>query len=130
MDLISEPDTYAPSVNELGNYIDVIPSFHNYPHGVRCHCGCRKGKSYHTQCAFSAHTKTKTHQNWLCNLTLNKTNYYIECENLKNTVKDQRLMIARLDKEIQNKTMTIDYLTKQLVTQPTVPTSCDLLLFD
>ena len=128
MDLATEPDTYAPSVNNLGNYVDVIPSF---KHGLRCPCGSRKGKSYDTHGMFAAHIKTKSHQTWLCNMNLNKANYYIESENLKHTVKEQRVIIARMDTELQNKTMTIDYLTKQLMTL-TKPseTITDLLSFD
>ena len=55
----------------------------------------------------------------------------MECENLTQTVKEQRAIIARLDTEIQNKIMTIDYLTKQLTAHqaPSAPT-VDLLSFD
>ena len=128
MELATEPDTYAPSVNNLGNYVDVIPAFR---HGLRCPCGSRKGKSYDTHGMFAAHIKTKAHQTWLCNMNLNKANYYIESENLKHTVKEQRVIIAKMDTELQNKTMTIDYLTKQLttLTNPS-ETITDLLSFD
>jgi len=126
MELVTEPETYAPSVDSLGNYVDVIPSFNK---GLRCPCGSRKGKSYETHSMFAAHIKTKSHQIWLCNMNLNKANYFIECENLKQTVKEQRVIIARLDTELQNKTLLIDYLTKQL-TKPTTEPITDLLLFD
>ena len=128
MELVTEPDIYTPSVNVSGNYIDVIPSFTK---GLRCPCGSRRGKIYETHTVFSAHTKTKAHQNWLCNLNLNKANYFVESENLTQTVKEQREIIARLDTEIQNKNMTIDYLTKQLTAHqaPSAPT-VDLLSFD
>jgi hypothetical protein len=66
---------------------------------------------------FSAHIKTKAHQKWLLNLNLNKYNYYIETENLKKTVDNQRLIIARLEKELQNKNITIDYFTQKLVSK-------------
>jgi tmRNA-binding protein len=69
---------------------------------------------YDTHSLFSAHIKTKTHQKWLSNLNLNKANHYLENESLKNTLHTQRLVIAKLDKELQNKIMTIDYLTLQL----------------
>ena len=128
MELVTEPETYAPSVNSLGSYIDVIPSFNNLRHGVRCPCGSRRGKSYDTHSLLSAHIKTKTHQSWISNLNLNKANYYIESENLKNTLREQRLIIARLDTELQSKNMTIDYLTKQL--NNPVPITNDLLSFD
>lgn len=132
MELQTEPDTYTPSVNHLGNYIDVIPSFNNIKNGLRCPCGARKGKTYVTQSLFSAHTKTKVHQTWIENLNLNKANHYIECENLKSIVKDQRVVIAQLDRDIQNKNLTIDYLTHQLTMKKrSIENSVDnLLCFD
>jgi hypothetical protein len=114
MELIVEPEVYAPSIDEIGNYIDKIPPFNTIKHGIRCPCGSRKDKTFDTSGTFSAHIKTKTHQKWLNNLNLNKANFYIENETLKSTVQNQRLVIAKLDKDLQNKIMTIDYLTQQL----------------
>lgn len=114
MELIVEPEVYAPSIDEIGNYIDKIPPFNTIKHGIRCPCGSRKDKTFDTSTTFSAHIKTKTHQKWLINLNLNKANFYIENETLKNTVQNQRLVIAKLDRDLQNKIMTIDYLTQQL----------------
>jgi hypothetical protein len=132
MDLQTEPDTYSPSVNHLGNYIDVVPSFNNIKNGLRCPCGSRKGKTYITNCLFSSHTKTKIHQTWLENLNLNKSNYFIESENLKAIVKDQRIVIAQQDRDLQNKNLTIDYLTQQLINNKNTETKTvdNLLEFD
>jgi hypothetical protein len=127
MELVTEPDLYMPSIDNIGNYIDKIPSFNNLKHGIRCPCGSRKDKTYDTHGVFSTHIKTKTHQKWLNNLNLNKANYYIENENLKTTLHNQRLIIAKLEKEIQNKIMTIDYLTQQLVNNNK---TIDLMNFD
>jgi hypothetical protein len=38
----------------------------------------------------------------------------VENEQLKTTLQNQRLIIAKLEKDVQNKMMTIDYLTHQL----------------
>ena len=57
---------------------------------------------------------TKIHQKWLADLNLNRANYYVENEQLKTTLQNQRLIIAKLEKDVQNKMMTIDYLTQQL----------------
>jgi hypothetical protein len=124
MELIVQPDIYSPSIDDNGNYIDKIPSFY-YIKGLNCPCGTRKDKSYDSYSCFSAHTKTKCHQKWLTNLNLNKANYYAENEKLKETVQNQRLIIAKLEKEIRTKIMTIDYLTQQIV-KPTA----NLLDFD
>jgi hypothetical protein len=115
MELVVEPDLYSPNIDENGNYVDKIPSFHIIKKGIMCPCACRKDKVYDSTSVFSAHIKTKAHQKWLVNLNLNKYNYYIETENLKKTVDNQRLIIARLEKELQNKNITIDYFTQQLV---------------
>lgn len=126
MSLVVEPDIYCPSLDEMGNYIDVIPSI---PHGLRCPCGSRKDKTYDTHSMFATHIKTKTHQKWLATVNLNKSNYYVENERLKETVQNQRLMIAKLDKDLQHKSMTIDYLTQQLYNKPNVVVP-DLITFD
>ena len=117
MELVIEPETYSPSIDQIGNYIDKIPPFSNLKHGIRCPCGSRKDKIYDTYSIFSQHIKTKTHQKWIENLNLNKANYYIENEELKITIRQQQMIIARLEKDVQNKMMTIDFLTKQLVTK-------------
>jgi len=130
MELVTEPDVYSPSIDNNGNYIDIIPSFNIINKGVSCPCGSRKGKIYETHTVFSNHIKTKCHQKWLSNLNLNKANYYVENENLKETIQTQRFVIAKLEKDMNNKLLTIDYLTKQLhnISNPTVVK--DLLDFD
>lgn len=134
MELIIEPDTYSPSIDDLGNYIDKLPSFNNLKHGIRCPCGSRKDKAYESHSVFSQHIKTKTHQKWLSTLNLNKANYYIESEKLSETVHNQRLIIAKLEKDNNTKSMTINYLTYQLTNQMTTNsksvTVTDLLQFD
>lgn len=126
MSLVVDPDIYCPSLDEMGNYIDVIPSIQ---HGLRCPCGSRKDKTYDTHSMFATHIKTKTHQKWLATVNLNKSNHYVENERLKETVQNQRLIIAKLDKDLQHKSMTIDYLTQQLYNKPNVVVS-DLITFD
>ena len=111
MDLIIEPDIYAPSIDEHGNYVDMLPSFHK---GIYCPCGSRKNKNYATHQKFSAHIKSQAHKKWLENLNLNKTNYYVDCNKLNELVKNQRLIIAQMEIDVNNKNRTIDYLTHQL----------------
>jgi hypothetical protein len=114
MELVTEPDLYCPSIDELGNYVDKIPSFHIIKKGVLCPCGSRKDKTYDSSSTFSQHTKTKMHQKWLQQLNLNKANYYVENERLKETIQTQRLIIAKMEKDLANKLLTVDYLTQQL----------------
>ena len=128
MELVTEPDLYSPSIDDIGNYVDKIPSFNNIKHGLRCPCGSRKDKTYDTHSIFASHIKTKKHQSWLVDLNLNKTNFYLENINLKNTITNQQLIIAKMENDINNRTMTIDYLTKQIVSNSTAVN--DLLDFD
>lgn len=130
MELVTEPDIYSPSIDDMGNYIDKIPFFANIKYGIRCPCGCRKDKVYETYNIFSQHVKTKAHQKWLQGLNLNKANYYIENEELKIIIQQQRMVIAKLEKDLQNKIMTIDFLTQQLVAKSNQKPVSDLLDFD
>jgi hypothetical protein len=129
MELVLESDVYAPSMDEAGNYVDKIPSFHIIKKGLLCPCGSRKDKSYDTNSTFSAHIKTKTHQKWITSLNLNKINYYMENEKLVDTIQNQRLIIAKLEKDVGNKIMTIDYLTQQLNKNKMCVTVTDLIDF-
>jgi sensor domain CHASE-containing protein len=63
-------------------------------------------------------------------LNVNKANYYIENEKLKETVNNQRMIIARMEKEINTKVMTIDYLTMQLTNKNNSEIVSNLLDFD
>jgi hypothetical protein len=114
MEIATLPDMYAPGIDSMGNYIDKIPSFNTIPHGLRCPCGSRKDKIYETHKVFASHINTKIHQKWLSDLNLNRANYYVENEQLKTTIQNQTLIIAKLEKDVQNNMMTIAYLTQQL----------------
>ena len=119
MQLVTEPDIYSPSIDDIGNYVDKIPCFGNLKYGIKCPCGSRKDKVYDTYNVFSQHIKTKAHQKWLQTLNLNKANYYIENEKLKTTVRQQQMVLAKIEKDLQIKIMTIDFLTQQLVEKNT-----------
>jgi len=119
IDLVTEPDIYTPSIDDAGNYIDKVPSFNIIKKGLSCPCGFRKDKIYESYTTVAqyqkAHIKSKAHQKWLENLNKNKTNYYVECEKLKELVQNQRLIIANLENIISSKNTTIVSLTEQLI---------------
>ena len=114
MELATESDIYTPSINDKGDYVDNIPSFANLKNGIRCPCGTRKDKTYNTRVLFLSHLKSECHKNWLKNLTLNKTNYYVENQTLKETLLNQRLIISKLEIEVHNKMIIIEYLKKEM----------------
>jgi|TARA_E500000178_G_C17010279_1_gene750186 hypothetical protein len=114
MKLATEPDIYAPGIDDNGNYIDIMPSFNFNENGYYCFCGSRKDKVYETKTKLQNHTKTKHHQLSLKNLNLNKSNYYKQFEKSKEIIKAQKIMIGNLQKQIDTKSSTIDYLTNEL----------------
>jgi hypothetical protein len=117
MELATEPDTYCPNIDEHGNYADRVPSFNTaaLANGLRCSCGTRKDKLYTSAAMFSAHIKTKTHEKWLQDLNTNKANFYIENKKLRDLVQSQKIMLGKMEVELANKSLTIDYLTQQLI---------------
>ena len=61
---------------------------------------------------------------------MNKSNYYIENITIKETLHNQQLIIAKMEKEIINKNRTIDYLSLQLTSHQTNNSVNDLICFD
>ena len=113
MELATVPDTYSPNMDENGNYVDRVPSFHTAAlvNGLRCSCGTRKDKIYTSAAMFTAHIKTKKHGEWLEDLNANKINYYIENKQLRDLAQSQKIMIVKMQVEMANKDRIIDNLT-------------------
>jgi len=111
MDISVTPDTYKPSVNSNGDYVDNIPRILN---GITCLCGSRKHKVYENKIKFAAHIKTKTHKKWLLFLNQNKANYYVEMLKKQELIESQQKIIYNVQQQLQTKLLTIDYLTQQL----------------
>jgi hypothetical protein len=126
MNLTITPDTYTPSVDDNGNYIDNIPIIKN---GLFCPCGSRKDKTYENTSKFALHIKSKSHQKWLVVLNQNKANYFVEMMKNKELVENQQKIITQLENQLQKKTLTIDYLTDQLTTK-TRSQACSIDLLD
>jgi hypothetical protein len=120
MELIAESDTYAPALSESGKYEDCIPRFGGNVSGYYCPCGARKDKIYSSSSVMSAHIKTKTHQKWIESLNLNRANYFVENQKLKETNASQCIIIARHEKTDASKDATIAYLTHQLTVKQVV----------
>jgi hypothetical protein len=120
MELVVEPDVYTPNIDENGNYVDKI-YITNKNEGIHCPCS-RKDKIYN----FSQHMKSKCHQQWIKTINLNKTNHFMENMELRNTVSNQKLIIAKMEKELNAKMIIIDCLSQQLVKEP--PKMVDNLL--
>ena len=61
---------------------------------------------------------------------MNKANYFLENIDLKETINNQKQIISRLEKEINIKLKTIDYLTQQMTLKETNNNTMNLLDFD
>lgn len=114
MDITLEPEMYSPSIDATGNYVDSIPPSSYFKHGLRCPCGSRGQKSYISTTLFSNHTKTQHHQKWLQQLNANKTNYFTENVQLKETIRNQQVILSKMEKELHHKNWMIQYLSSQL----------------
>lgn len=123
--IILEPELYAPNMDEHGLYVDHVPS--NYKHGIRCPCTQHKDRIYSNYTSFLSHIKTKMHKKWLENINLNRSNFFVESMKLEKIIKNQQQIIARLEIEIKNKGLTIDYLSGLLMKQQTQTPIEDLL---
>ena len=120
------PDMYTPSVDTNGNYIDKIPKISN---GIHCPCGSRRHKVYNSN-NFGAHMKSKVHRMWLQQLNNNKANYYAKLIKAEEIIEQQKLLLVKLENQIQTKSLTIDFLTNQLVNNTANNQSVDLLDID
>jgi hypothetical protein len=130
MDISLESDIYEPNTNDSGNYVDYLPTSSKFTNGLRCSCGARKDHVFDTRQSFNLHIKTKTHQKWLSDLNSNKMNYFIECEKLKDIINSQKLIIAKLEREISTHKNTIINLAQQVAVKSIEYDTHDLLSFD
>ena len=111
MELATVPDTYCPSMDEDGKYVDRVPSM-VMVNGLRClcmsHCAKRKDNIYTTAAQFTAHIKTRTHIEWLeKDVNANRSNYYKENQTLRKDVSDQKRLIGKQNQTIDEKDRTI-----------------------
>jgi hypothetical protein len=129
MDISLDSDIYEPNADDKGTYVDFLPPSSKFKNGLRCPCGARKDHVFDSRSSFAVHIKSKTHQKWLSDLNTNKMNYFTECEKLKEVVNSQKIMIARLEKEINTHKQTIISLAQQLSSKHS-DNAVDLLSFD
>jgi len=130
MDLIIESDIYQPNIDENGNYLDYLPSSSKFTHGLRCSCGSRKEHVFDTRQSFSGHIRTKTHQKWISDINMNKMNYFTENIRLNETINNQKLIIAKLQRENDENIKLIVHLTRKIEIKEHPGIIIDLLNFD
>jgi len=129
MDLQVESDIYEPNINNGGDYSDYLPTGSKFKNGLRCPCGTRKEHIFDTRVSFSGHIKTKTHQKWISDLNANKMNYFTENVKLNETIYNQKIIIAKLQRENDENLKLIVHLTKKIEIKEN-PNVIDLISFD
>lgn len=130
MDLIVDSDIYEPCIDENSNYSDYLPSSNKFKNGLRCPCGSRKEHVFDTRQSFASHIKTKTHLKWISDLNSNKMNYFTENIKLNETIMNQKLIIARMQRENDENIKLIAHLTKKIEVKENPNIVVDLLTFD
>jgi hypothetical protein len=129
-DLTLDSDIYEPNIDSEGNYSDYLPTSSKFKNGLRCPCGTRKEHVFDNRQSFSGHVKTKTHQKWLIDLNTNKMNYFTENIKLTETIKNQKFIIAKLQRENDENIKLIAHLTKKIEIKENPDIVIDLLSFD
>lgn len=116
MDLIVEPEDYSPSINNNGEYIDIVPSNNSkiFKIGMRCPCGTRKDVVFKEPSKFKTHIKCKKHKEWLKNINNDRFNYIIENKKAQELIMNQRQIIEEKDTTIRCLTKEIAQLEIQL----------------
>jgi len=130
MDLALDSDIYEPIMDEKGNFIDYLPPSSKFKNGLRCACGSRKEHVFDSRQSFSIHSKTKTHIKWLTDLNNNKMNYFSENIKLNETISNQKMIIAKLQRENDECNKLIVHLTKKMELKDTSYIVTDLISFD
>jgi len=130
MDLCVESDIYEPSIDDNNAYADYLPPSSKFKNGLRCPCGSRKEHIFDSRQSFGTHLKSKTHQKWLSELNVNKSNYFIENVKLNETIASQKIIIAKLQRENYENIKLIAHLTKKIEIRENANIVTDLLLFD
>jgi len=130
MDLIVDSDIYEPCIDENSNYSDYLPSSNKFKNGLRCPCGTRKEHIFDTRQSFGSHIKTKTHLKWITDLNSNKMNYFTENIKLNETIMNQKLIIAKMQRENDENIKLIAHLTKKIEIKENPNIVVDLLTFD
>ena len=111
MSIETTPDIYCPNIDEFGNYIDILSGY-QYP--VLCPCTYRK---YNNKQSMSIHNKSAGHIKWLCLMNNNRKNHLLENIQLRQTVEDQKKIIAQLSTKMDTQKNQINTLITTFLAQ-------------
>ena len=101
MALALEAELYAPNRDDHGTYIDFVPSICILKYGIRCACGSRKDQTFYSTAPFKKHLQCQKHKAWLKMKNLEPQNDIKIIHEHEKTIKNQQLLINKMDLEIQ-----------------------------
>lgn len=125
-DLATKPDVYTPTIKD-NRYEDYIPF--DFERGFRCPCSTRKEQFYSNRQQFKSHLKAQKHKDWIIHLNNNRNNYFQKCIENQETIKNQRILIAKFEKKIAKFEKEIKVLKDNSKNDKIVPVG-DLLDMD
>jgi hypothetical protein len=111
MEIAKEPEVYAPRINDMGIYEDYVPKPTVFVSGICCPCGARYGKVYKSHISFKVHFISRPHVKWIAKL--NDERAYLLCNQLRELVQRQRVVIAELNQKCDDRACTIADLNKK-----------------
>lgn len=123
-ELATCPVYYEPSMGDNREYVDKVPSSALLAKGIRCACSTRQ-TVFTTRPALVTHFKTLVHQAWVQTQNRNQENHFAEVLQLRESVKQQSVLIAerdqkilKLEKNLREKEMVIRTLSSMLSNAP------------
>jgi hypothetical protein len=138
MELATTAEIYQPTVDDDGNYVDIVPKFDSVRKecGIRCPCAqgltheyANRGKTFYERANLYAHTKSKYHQDWLAGLNREKTNHLSKLHVVSELVDQQKIIIAQQAQVISQRDQVIsqkDQEIKKLLDMITMITNLKL----
>lgn len=117
----SSIDTYEPSMDDQGNYVDNINLFKG---SIRCPC---KDTIFTTKSSFKTHMTTNVHSNWLNTLNLNKNNHLIQNISMKEELKSLKKILTEKENKISKQKTKIKSLENKIQTLKDVITDISAL---
>lgn len=99
-ELLLQPDEYSPITNAVGEYEDRCPTVQEFREsGIRCPCQSRKQWVFLNRASFRTHLSCAAHKRWLAELNQSKFNFYRENIELRQLVAEQKIIIARVERD-------------------------------
>jgi hypothetical protein len=102
MEIQNTAEIYEISINDNGDYIDNPKFYKDKP--IRCPCN---NKIFNNKNTFKKHFETGVHKTWLCQVNLNKRNYYILYLKNEELIKNQQKILIEYENVISQQKILI-----------------------